>query len=65
MKPDANFELISYNPSIVNYTFTNSGNDPDINVYGNISPLDTKYFNPNKIRKGFDCLCKNGNRGQN
>ena len=34
--------------------------DPNIIVYRDISPLDTKYFNPNENREGFDCLCKNG-----
>ena len=33
---------------------------PDINFYSDISPLETKYFNPNKIFKGFERLCKNG-----
>ena len=40
--------------------FFYSESDADINFYSDISPLDTKYFNPNEIRKGFECLCKNG-----
>ena len=40
--------------------FFNSESDPDINFYSDISPLGTKYFNPNEIREGFECLCKNG-----
>ena len=53
MTPDANFESMSYNPFTVNDNFFNSENDPDINFYSDISPLDTKYFNPNEIREGF------------
>ena len=60
MAPDANFELMLYNPFTVNDNFFNSESDPDINFYSDISPLDTKYFNPNEIREGFECLCKNG-----
>ena len=59
MAPDANFVSMSYNPFTVNDVF-NSESDPDINFYSDISPLDTKYFNPNEIREGFECLCKNG-----
>ena len=44
----------------MNDNFFNSESDPDINFYSDISPLDTKYFNPNEIREGFECLCKNG-----
>ena len=65
MIPDANFESISYHPFTVNNNFINSGNDADINFYSDISPLNTKYFNPDKIREGFECLYKNGNRGRN
>ena len=58
MAPDANFESLSYNPFTVNHNFFfNSESDPDINFCSDISPLDTKYFNPNKIREGFECLC--------
>ena len=39
--------------------FFNSENDPDINFYRDISPLDTKYLNPNEVREGFECLCSN------
>ena len=28
-------------------------------LFFDISPLDTKYFNPNEIHEGFKCLCKN------
>ena len=59
MAPDANFVSMSYNPFTVNDVF-NSESDPDINFYSDISPLDTKYFNPNEICEGFECLCKNG-----
>ena len=51
---------MSYNPFIVNDNFFNSESDPYINFYSDISPLDTKCFNPNEIREGFECLCKNG-----
>ena len=57
MAPEANFESISHN-MIEN--FFHSKSDPDINFYSDISLLDTKYFNPNKIRESFECLCKNG-----
>ena len=60
MAPDANFESMSYNLFTVNDNFLNSESDLEINFYSDISPLDTKYFNPNKIREGFQCLCKNG-----
>ena len=60
MAPDANFESMSYNPFTVNDNFFNSESDPDVNFYSNISPLATKYFNPNEIRDGFDCLYKKG-----
>ena len=60
MAPDANFERISCNPFTVNDNFFNFESDPDINFYSDISPLDTKYFKPNEIREGFECLCKNG-----
>ena len=40
--------------------FFNFESDPDVNFYSDISPLDTKYLNPNEIREGFECLCKNG-----
>ena len=43
----------------MNDVFFNSESDPDINFYSDISPLDTKYFNPNEIRD-FECLCKTG-----
>ena len=58
MVPDANFESMSYNPFTVNYNFFNSESNPDINFYSDISPLGTKYFNPNEIREGFECHCK-------
>ena len=51
---------MSYNPFTVNDNFFNSESDPDIYFYSDISPLDRKYFNPNEIRVGFKCLCKNG-----
>ena len=57
--PDANFELMSYNPFSVNDNFFNSESDPDINLRRDISPLDIKYFSPNEIREGFECFCKN------
>ena len=60
MTPDANLQSISYNPFTVNGNFANSENDPDINFYSDISPLNTKYFNPNEISEGFECLCKTG-----
>ena len=60
MAPDANSESMSYNPFTVNDNFFNSECDPDFNFYSNISPLGTKYFSPNEIREGFECLCKNG-----
>ena len=53
MALEANFESMSYNSFTVNDNFFNSESDPDINFYSDISPLDTKYFHPNKIRKGF------------
>ena len=40
--------------------FFNSESDPDISFYSDISPLNTKYFNPKEVREGFKCLCKNG-----
>ena len=60
MAPDANFEWMSYNPFTVNDNFFNSKNDPYINFYNDISPLDIKYFDSNEIREGFECLSKNG-----
>ena len=60
MAPDADFELMSYNPFTVNDNFLNSDSDPDISFYSDISPLNTKYFSPKEIREGFKCLCKNG-----
>ena len=60
MTPDANFELISYNPFTVNDNSVNSESHQDINFYSDISSLDTKYFNPNGIHEGFQCLCKSG-----
>ena len=43
----------------MNDAFFNSESDPDINIYSDISSLDTKYFNPNEIRD-FEYLCKTG-----
>ena len=60
MELDANFKSMSCNPFIVNDNFFNSESDPDINFYCDISPLNTKYFNPNEIGEGFQCLCKSG-----
>ena len=60
MAPDVNFESMPYNPFTVNDNIFNSESDPDINFYSDSSPLDTKYFNPNEIREGFEYLCKNG-----
>ena len=51
---------MSYNPFAVNDNFFNSESDPDINFCRDSSPFDTKYFNPNEIREGFECLCENG-----
>ena len=65
MVSDANFELMSYIPITVNDKFFNSEALSDINFYSDISPLNTKYFNPDEIREGFECLCKNSNRGLN
>ena len=56
MAPDANFESMSYNPFTVNDNCFNSENEPDVNFYGDISPLATKYFNPNEIRESFEYL---------
>ena len=60
MAPDANFDSMSYNLLTMNDNFFNSESDPDIYFYSDTSPLDIKYFNPNEIREGFECLCKNG-----
>ena len=60
MAPDTNFKLMSYNPFTVTDNFFNSVSNPDINIQGNISPLDTKYFIANEICEGFECICKNG-----
>ena len=57
MAPDANFESMSFNPFMVNDNIINSESDPYINFYSDISPLDTKYFNPSEIRDVFRCLC--------
>ena len=46
MTSDANFESFSNSSFTVNDKFINSESDPHINFYGDISPLDTKYFNP-------------------
>ena len=59
MAPDTNFESMSYNPFTLYDNFFNSESGPDINFYNDTSPLDTKYFNPNEFREGFECLCKN------
>ena len=58
MPPDANFESMSHNPFTVNDNFLNSESDPDVNFYRDISPLDTKCFNPDEIREGFECFVK-------
>ena len=60
MAPDVNFESMSYNPFTVNYNFFNSESNPHVKFYSDISPLDKNHFNPNEIREGFECLCKNG-----
>ena len=60
MTSDANFESFSSSSFTVNDKFINPESDPHINFYGDISPLDTKYFNPNEIHKGFKFLSKNG-----
>ena len=60
MVSDANFELMSYIPFTVNDKFFNSETLSDINFYSDISPLDTKYFNPNEIPEGFEYLWKKG-----
>ena len=60
MAPDANFESMSFNPFTVNDNFYSdfySDIFTDINFYSDISPLDTKYFNPNQIREVYGCLC--------
>ena len=57
--PDANFELMSYNPFTVRENCFNSKSNPDIDFYSYISPLDTKNFNLNDICEGFQCLCEN------
>ena len=51
---------MSYNPFTLNDKFFNPKSDPYINFYSDISPLDTKYFNPNEVQEDFECLCKNG-----
>ena len=43
MAPNANFQLISYNPFTVNDNFFNSESDPDIDFYSDTSLLYTKY----------------------
>ena len=53
-------ESISYSPFTVNDNVVNSQSDPDIIFYDDNSPLDKKNLNPNEIREGFECLCKNG-----
>ena len=58
MTPSANIKSISYNPFTVNDSFINSKSDPDINFYDDISPLDTKYVNPNETSEGFKCFYK-------
>ena len=60
MTSDANFESFSNSSFTVNDKFINSESDPHISFYGDISPLDTKYFNPKEIHKGFKFLSKNG-----
>ena len=58
MAPDAIFESMSYNHFTVNDSFVNSETVSGISFYRYISPLDTKYFNPNEIREGFEYLLK-------
>ena len=47
---------MSYIPITVNDKFFNAEALSDINFYSDISPLDTKYFNPNEIPEGFEYL---------
>ena len=47
---------MSYNPFTVNDNLFNAESNPDINFYSDISPDDTKYFHPNEILEGFECL---------
>ena len=54
MAPDANFESTSYNPFTVNDNFL------ILTAIQILVFIDTKYFNPNEIREGFECLCENG-----
>ena len=56
---DANFESMSYNPFTVNDNRFNPESVQDINCYSDISTLDRKYFSPNEIFEGSECLCKN------
>ena len=60
MAPDTNFRSMSHNHFIVNDIFFNSESDRDINFHINISPLDTKYFNPSEVCESFERLCKSG-----
>ena len=43
MAPEANLKSMYYNPFKMNDNFFNSENDPDINFYSDIFPLDTKF----------------------
>ena len=56
MTPDINFESLSYNPFSIDESSINSEHDPDINVYQDISSLETHYCSPNnfKIFKNFN-----------
>ena len=54
MAPNTSFESLNFNPFIVNDSFNDNSQDPDINFFhDNVSPLDTNYISPSDFNGNF------------
>ena len=60
MAPNTTFESLNFNPFIVNDSFNDNSQDPDVNFFHNsVSPLDTDYISLGDFSGNFKDFMEN------
>ena len=59
MAPDINFVSMFFNPFSTKEYFVDNDHDPGINLYHDVSMLDTKYLAPDRFKINFKDFSKN------
>ena len=59
MTPDTNFESMFFNPFSTKECFVDDDHDPGVNVYHDVSMLDSQYLMPDKFKINFKDFSKN------